>query len=317
MGALTSESGEDFMRGFTVTAPKMPERVVPESEAKRVAAEVEAFLRDSYERISVTGEVRQKISMVREIVFLVIPKFAENVNLFDAELKHLQQAGRLKGADKKDCYLFEECPVPLMFLTVTEQTWFPMLFKTSSCRDWDITVATAAKGLGLKWVPARFGLENVETKRLVSINSEEEIFRIIGLPVTPPEGRTILPVFKRRESGRRLPMTKEEVKAFVAKCSWVDTRCGGELHQYTFRTGFDELEFLRVAEFIRQYGYDGMYLGKLWRYLDLDGLFYFTCGAELRTTSILNRKPMTEPERAWQINPKVWVDNFTAPETVC
>ena len=171
-----------------------------------------------------------------------------------------------------------------------------------------LTVAWG-KGLGLKWSPARCGFEDVGTKQSVPVNSEDDIFRIAAMPLTPPERRTILPVFEKGESGRPLPMTRDEVRSFVAKCSWVDTRSGGELHQYTFRTEFDELEFLRMAEFIRQYGYDGMYHGMLWRYLDFDGLFYFTCGAGLRTTSVLNRKPMTEPERGWQKNPKVWVDN--------
>jgi len=282
-------------------------------EATRIAAEVEAVCRDACERIAVTGDVRQKLPGVREIVFLLIPELAGSVNLFDQRLQVLHEAGRLTEAGKRDSYRYDKCSVGLRFLTVTEQTWFPMLFKTSSSWEWDVTVATAAKGLGLKWVPARCGFEDLESKRPVPVNSEEDIFKIVRLPVTPPERRTILPVFERRGSGRPLPMTREEVRAFVAKCSWVDTRNGGELHQYTFRTGFDELEFLRVAEFIRQYGYDGMYHGILWRYLDLDGLFYFTCGAGLRTTYVLNRKPMTEPERPWQRNPKVWVENFTDP----
>jgi hypothetical protein len=287
--------------------------MIPYDEAAKSVAAVEVLFRDSCERIAVTGDVRQKLPMVRDMVFLVIPKFAPSGNLFDERRKLLQIAGRLRKAEEKDAYHFEICPVALRFLAATNQTWFPMLFKTSSCWEWDVTVATAAKGLGLKWSPARCGFENVESKRPVPVNSEEDIFKIVRLPVTPPERRTILPVFERRESGRPLPMTREEVRAFVAKCSWVDTRSGGELHQYTFRTGFDELEFLRVAEFIRQYGYDGMYHGMLWRYLDLDGLFYFTCGAGLRTTYVLNRKPMTEPERPWQKNPKVWVENSTDP----
>ena len=301
-------TGPPHPRGSRVKSP-----TIPCQDAERIAAEVETLLRDSCERIAVTGDVRQKIPSVREILFLVIPKLSASVNLFDEKLKMLQTSGQFRKATEPDEFFFENCGVPVKFLAVREQAWFPMLFKTSSCRDWDITVATAAKGLGLKWVPARCGFENLETNRPLPVNSEEDIFRVVKLPVTPPARRAILPVFEKGESGRPLPMTREEVRAFVAKCSWVDTRCGGELHQYTFRTGFDELEFLRVAEFVRQYGYDGMYLGKLWRYLDLDGLFYFTYGAGLRTTTILNRKPMTEPERPWVKNPKVWVDNFKDP----
>ena len=287
--------------------------MIPHREAARIAAEIETLFRDSCVRISVTGDVRQKLPTVRDIAFLVVPKFAGSANLFVAALHLLQKAGRLRAAAGEDAYLFDACPVPLRFLTVREQVWFPMLFKTSSCWEWDITVATAAKGLGLKWVPARCGFERLESKQPVAVHSEEAIFGIVKLPLTPPEHRTILPVFVSHASGRPLPMSREELRAFVTSCSWVDTRCGGELHQYTFRTGFDELEFLRVAEFIRQYGYDGMYYGKLWRYLDLDELFYFTNGAAMRVTCVLNRKPMTEPERPWTQNPKPWVENFADP----
>jgi hypothetical protein len=291
--------------------PLMSELKVSQ-DAESIAAEVETLLRDSCVRIAVTGAVRQKIPMVREMLFLVIPRFSGSLNLFDENLKIQQTSGRFRRAEP-DVFFFENCDVPLKFLAVREQIWFPMLFKTSSCWEWDVTVATAAKGLGLKWVPARCGFENVKSKLPVSVDSEDDIFKIVKMPVTPPERRAILPVFERKASGRPLPMTREEVRAYVAKCNWVDTRNGGELHQYTFRTGFDELEFLRVAEFIRQYGYDGIYHGVLWRYLDLDGLFYFTCGAGLRITYVLNRKRMTEPERPWQKNPKVWVENFKDP----
>jgi len=287
--------------------------MIPSQEAERIAADVESLLRDSCDRIAVTGDLRQKVPTVRQILFLVIPRLMGSVNQFDEKLKMLQSAGRFRITTEPDVFFFENCAVPLKFLAVRELTWFPMLFKTSSCWEWDVTVATAAKGLGLKWIPERCGFENVKTNSPMPLNSEEEIFKTVRLPITPPERRRILPLFEKRESGRPLPMTRDEVRAFVGKCSWVDTRNGGELHQYTFRSGFDELEFLRVAEFIRQYGYDGIYHGMLWRYLDLDGLFYFTCGAGLRATYVLNRKRMMEPERPWQKNPKVWVENPKDP----
>ena len=111
-------------------------------------------------------------------------------------------------------------------------------------------------------------------------------------------------IFDRNKSELPHPMSVDDVKQWVSSVPWTDTMCGGEYHQFTFRTSVCERKFLRMAEFIRSHGYDGdKYYNVPYRYLDFEGFFYFTCGEVLQTTWILNRKPLRGRE------PRLWCRN--------
>ena len=290
-------------------------------QTRRALDSLLGHLREGCHRIAPVGRFRRAFVEIERFDFLTIPKieqrnrsemlFAEidEVNQLEEILKLLQNSGTVMRLIKRDHYqfCFKKTYYPFRLLTTTEEAWFSSLVQRSSCLEIIITIATAAKNMGMKWLPARGGFEILETGRLHRVTSEEDVFDMTKLPYAAPKERNKGPVFSMVQSGLPLPMTRADLRAWANSVPWTDTMCGGEAHQYTFRTSVDEREFIWVSEMIREYGYDGMYLRRKWRYLDLDGMFYFSCGGVHEMTYILNRKKLLQPETPWAINPEPWV----------
>ena len=280
-------------------------------------------LSEACERIVAVGELPGASPSIKEIRLLLIPK-AARFPVLDAQispelgrvnenLQLLQSQGAVVRLGHNR-YLFKNAggTYPFRLIISAPDSWITSRFQATSGRDLYISIATAAKNLGLKWVPARGGFEDLKTGEVRLATNEKEIFEIARLPFVPLEKRCFEPVFAMKKSGLPPNLTKEQLRAWAAAVSWTDTKCGGEAHQYTFRKARDEQSFVHVAEYIREYGYDGKYLRKKWRYLDLDDHFYFTCGAPLETTSLINRKRLRQPETPWMRNPVPWV-SLTQP----
>lgn len=63
-------------------------------------------------------------------------------------------------------------------------------------------------------------------------------------------------------------------------------------HWYTLRRKWhDHQGFNQVVSFIREYGYDEMYQGKQYRVCAINGFKYWTMGAPISETILINRKP--------------------------
>lgn len=277
-------------------------------------------LSDACERLSPVGLLLVKAPEKMEIRLLAIPK-VETISNQDAlflgrhdvdrlaeKLQLLQNAGAIRHLEK-DHYEFFYVGLlyPFKLIVTTGEAWFANKVQASSGRDVYITLATAAKNQGMKWTPAKGGFEELKTGKVRIAASEEEVFEIVRLPYMPPENRNQVPVFAMAESGLPPSLTKEEMREWVASVPWTDTTCGGELHQYSFRTSGDERTFVHVVECVREYGYDGKYLRKKWRYLDLDEYFYFSCGGSIETTTLINRKKLRQEETPWVKNPEPWI----------
>jgi hypothetical protein len=269
-------------------------------------------------RLSRVGQTPLDSPRVSEIRFLAIPKIetfanfgttaSPSVDRLHEKMQLLQNQDAIVH-EAKERYWFnrEGVPYPFQLSISTEEAWFARLVQASSGRDLYITLATAAKNMGMKWSPSRGGFEDSKTGKMTFPKSEEEVFEIARLPYMPLARRNEVPVFTMAKSGLPPILTKQELREWAASVPWTDTTCGGEFHQYSFRTAGDERKFVHIAECIREFGYDGMYLRKKWRYLDLDGLFYFTCGATIETTTLINRKRLLQPETPWTKNPHPWI----------
>lgn len=62
-------------------------------------------------------------------------------------------------------------------------------------------------------------------------------------------------------------------------------------HEYTVRDWDpDEASFERFAALIRQHGWVGVAFGREWTYLDVGRHTYWTMGAPLPETTVINRK---------------------------
>jgi len=268
-----------------------------------VADELIGILSKACERIVTVGELPGKSPVVREIRLLAVPK----ADRLAEKLQLLQNRGAVihVGRDHYQ-FLYKGDAYPFKLMVSTGEAWIASLLQASSGRDLYITIATAAKNMGMKWVPARGGFEDLKTGKVRIVAREEEVFEIAKLPYIPPEKRNRWPVFELKESGMPPILTKEQMRAWAESVAWTDTTCGGELHQYTFRKAGEDRAFVHVAECTRVLGYDGTYLRKKWRYLDLDGLCYFTCGTTIETTSLINRKRLQQPETPWAKNRVPW-----------
>jgi protein-tyrosine phosphatase len=82
-----------------------------------------------------------------------------------------------------------------------------------------------------------------------------------------------------------------DLHQFVVDEKWVfaKTFAGTWPHEYIVREKVDEGLFTRLVEHIRAHGYQGSFYKKTMTYYDEDGLVYWTMGAPVEETTIINR----------------------------
>jgi hypothetical protein len=82
-----------------------------------------------------------------------------------------------------------------------------------------------------------------------------------------------------------------DVKSFVNQEKWTfaKTYAATWPHEYIVRDRVDEDLFVRLVWHIRTYGYEGRFYRKSITYFDEDGLVYWTMGAPIEETTIVNR----------------------------
>lgn len=87
-------------------------------------------------------------------------------------------------------------------------------------------------------------------------------------------------------------MTTEDMRAYVASVDWKFAKTMPDsLHSYTLRAKAPEREadFEAVVMFIREHGYEQRFGSATYIYFDLDGYSYWTMGAPLAKTILINR----------------------------
>lgn len=82
-----------------------------------------------------------------------------------------------------------------------------------------------------------------------------------------------------------------ELKAFVDKNDWTFAKTYAQTwpHEYIVRSRVDDALFLSLVRYIRKHGYQGRFYKKRITYLDVDGMVYWTMGAPIEQTTIVNR----------------------------
>ena len=83
----------------------------------------------------------------------------------------------------------------------------------------------------------------------------------------------------------------DELQEFVRTSPWTFARTMPQIpHEYTLRAKApDEKLFQRVVLYIRQVGYEANYRLATYIYLDIDGWKYWTMGAPIEDTNLINR----------------------------
>jgi hypothetical protein len=81
------------------------------------------------------------------------------------------------------------------------------------------------------------------------------------------------------------------LKTFVVELKWTFAKTYASTwpHEYIVRGRVDEHQFVQLVEHIRTYGYEGRFYAKSITYFDEDGMVYWTMGAPIEETTIVNR----------------------------
>ena len=81
------------------------------------------------------------------------------------------------------------------------------------------------------------------------------------------------------------------IKGFVNQQQWTFAKTYAQTwpHEYLVRDRVDEGLFILLVKHIRKYGYEGRLYHKTITYFDEDGMVYWTMGAPIEETTIVNR----------------------------
>ena len=89
------------------------------------------------------------------------------------------------------------------------------------------------------------------------------------------------------------PLTQEELERWIESARWQFARTMPKNpHEYTLKKWHDPESFERVVHHIRENGYPNKYGSWWYTQLDVGGHFYWTQGADLCCTILINRKPL-------------------------
>src|SRR5687768_14602753 len=92
-------------------------------------------------------------------------------------------------------------------------------------------------------------------------------------------------------------MDLDAMRAYVASVEWIFAKTmAATPHEYTLRRKAPgrEAEFEAVVMFIRQTGYKKKFKATTYTYIDLDGYCYWTMGAPLPKTILINRARLNQ-----------------------
>ena len=82
----------------------------------------------------------------------------------------------------------------------------------------------------------------------------------------------------------------DEIVSFIEAVRWTYAKTMPQWpHHYIVRNNSNEGLFVRLAEHIRKFGYEGRFYDKAITYFDHDGLVYWTMGSPVDETTIINR----------------------------
>lgn len=82
----------------------------------------------------------------------------------------------------------------------------------------------------------------------------------------------------------------DQLKAFIQLVHWTYAKTMPEWpHEYIVREWVNEHLFVELVKLIREYGYEGKFYSKSITYCDHEGMTYWTMGAPIEETTIINR----------------------------
>jgi hypothetical protein len=87
-----------------------------------------------------------------------------------------------------------------------------------------------------------------------------------------------------------LVILPNNLKEFIKSCNWTFAKTMPEWpHEYIVRERVDRVLFEALVRHIRQHGFNGRFYERFLTYFAEDGLLYWTMGAPIEETTIINR----------------------------
>ena len=90
---------------------------------------------------------------------------------------------------------------------------------------------------------------------------------------------------------KKMKRLSKELRNFVNNSKWIFAKTYAETwpHHYIVRNRVDEGLFIKMVKHIRKFGYEGPFYKKRYIYFEEDGYVYWTMGASIEETTIINR----------------------------
>lgn len=177
----------------------------PRAEAISVARELYQELKPNCERVILAGSLRRRKSFVGDVEIIYLPKFSEvqetlfdlvRVNLADAKLQELLLKGTLEKrlnshgsisswGPKNKHALHNATQIPVDLFEATPANWFNNLVCRTGSMENNVRIASSAQRKGWLWHPYGEGFTD-EEGNVVPVESEQDVFRLAGLPYLEP-----------------------------------------------------------------------------------------------------------------------------------
>lgn len=199
------------------TGPVPPDQrpKFPRAVAIEVVKQLHGVLTDCVERISMAGSLRRGKLEVKDAELVYIPKFKSDtpagvrtdffeaqkpqiINLADRCLDLLIKDGILakrKNVNGSEIWgeqnkfaIHVQTGLPVDLFSTTQERWFNYLVCRIGPAESNTRIASEAKRKGWKWNPYGVGFTD-DQGNIVKVTSQEDVFRLVGLPYLEPQRR--------------------------------------------------------------------------------------------------------------------------------
>lgn len=155
--------------------------MIPLEKADRIAKEVLELLDPHFELVSVAGSVRRRKAFVNDIDLVAIPGM-----MAPRAVISLLPVKIIRNGPKLATFEFQGIKFDIYY--ATPETWGTLLLIRTGPKESNIRLCTIAKNRGWKLRANGEGLFDSGGTRIAG-DTEESIFRALGVPYQPPEAR--------------------------------------------------------------------------------------------------------------------------------
>lgn len=94
-------------------------------------------------------------------------------------------------------------------------------------------------------------------------------------------------------------MNNVEMRLFINCSRWIFAKTYADVcpHEYVVKAnldGFSRIAFEAVVQFIRDEGFEALYEARMGKYYILDDYYYWSMGAPIEKTTVLNRARLSD-----------------------